>query len=107
MRAGLGGWLRLIVSGSAPLSNEIKEFMRVTSCAFVVRVTSCAFVVQMIYASEIYTLQLAERKLQVYALKDVVLSSTLSYFLARLLAKQSILFELSVTQLISLNSRLS
>lgn len=37
VRAGLGGRLRLIVSGSAPLSNEIEEFMRVTSCAFVVQ----------------------------------------------------------------------
>ena len=37
MSAGLGGRLRLIVSGSAPLSNEIEEFMRVTSRAFVVQ----------------------------------------------------------------------
>ncbi|KAH6823911.1 AMP-dependent synthetase and ligase family protein [Perilla frutescens var. hirtella] len=31
----LGGRLRLIVSGGAPLSSEVEEFLRVTSCAFV------------------------------------------------------------------------
>ncbi|XP_071716378.1 long chain acyl-CoA synthetase 1-like isoform X2 [Rutidosis leptorrhynchoides] len=33
----LGGRIRLIVSGGAPLSTEVEEFMRVTSCAFVVQ----------------------------------------------------------------------
>nr|XP_043635458.1 long chain acyl-CoA synthetase 1-like [Erigeron canadensis] len=31
----LGGRIRLIVSGGAPLSSEVEEFLRVTSCAFV------------------------------------------------------------------------
>ncbi|KAL9168279.1 hypothetical protein ABFS82_04G005200 [Erythranthe guttata] len=33
----LGGRIRLIVSGGAPLSSEVEEFLRVTSCAFVVQ----------------------------------------------------------------------
>ncbi|KAG9145784.1 hypothetical protein Leryth_011222 [Lithospermum erythrorhizon] len=33
----LGGRVRLIVSGGAPLSIEVEEFLRVTSCAFVVQ----------------------------------------------------------------------
>ncbi|KAL6500232.1 Long-chain-fatty-acid--CoA ligase 2 (Long-chain acyl-CoA synthetase 2) (Fatty acid activator 2) [Orobanche hederae] len=33
----LGGRLRLIVSGGAALSSEVEEFLRVTSCAFVVQ----------------------------------------------------------------------
>ncbi|XP_061366195.1 long chain acyl-CoA synthetase 1-like [Gastrolobium bilobum] len=31
----LGGRVRLIISGGAPLSSEVEEFLRVTSCAFV------------------------------------------------------------------------
>ncbi|KAD3068719.1 hypothetical protein E3N88_36599 [Mikania micrantha] len=33
----LGGRIRLIVSGGAPLSHEVEEFLRVTSCAFVLQ----------------------------------------------------------------------
>ncbi|KAL3648132.1 Long-chain-fatty-acid--CoA ligase 2 (Long-chain acyl-CoA synthetase 2) (Fatty acid activator 2) [Castilleja foliolosa] len=33
----LGGRIRLIVSGGAALSSEVEEFLRVTSCAFVVQ----------------------------------------------------------------------
>ncbi|KAM7274712.1 hypothetical protein ACFE04_016578 [Oxalis oulophora] len=36
VKAKLGGRLRLILSGGAPLSSEIEEFLRVTCCAFVV-----------------------------------------------------------------------
>lgn len=34
VKARLGGRIRLIISGGAPLSNDIEEFLRVTSCAF-------------------------------------------------------------------------
>uniref|UniRef100_M1AI84 Long-chain-fatty-acid CoA ligase n=3 Tax=Solanum TaxID=4107 RepID=M1AI84_SOLTU len=33
----LGGRIRLIVSGGAPLSSEVEEFLRVTSCGFVLQ----------------------------------------------------------------------
>ncbi|XP_028771018.1 long chain acyl-CoA synthetase 1-like isoform X2 [Neltuma alba] len=35
VNARLGGRIRLILSGGAPLSSEVEEFLRVTSCAFV------------------------------------------------------------------------
>nr|CAN64021.1 hypothetical protein VITISV_005263 [Vitis vinifera] len=34
VKARLGGRVRLIISGGAPLSTEVEEFLRVTSCAF-------------------------------------------------------------------------
>ncbi|GER44373.1 long-chain-fatty-acid CoA ligase [Striga asiatica] len=37
IKSRLGGRLRLIVSGGAALSSEVEEFLRVTSCAFVVQ----------------------------------------------------------------------
>ncbi|XP_065860283.1 long chain acyl-CoA synthetase 1-like [Euphorbia lathyris] len=37
VKAKLGGRIRLIVSGAAPLSTEVEEFLRVTCCAFVVQ----------------------------------------------------------------------
>uniref|UniRef100_A0A7N0ZX83 Long-chain-fatty-acid--CoA ligase n=1 Tax=Kalanchoe fedtschenkoi TaxID=63787 RepID=A0A7N0ZX83_KALFE len=37
VKARLGGRIRLIVSGGAPLGSEIEEFLRVTCCAFVVQ----------------------------------------------------------------------
>ncbi|KAJ4892513.1 Long chain acyl-CoA synthetase 1 [Raphanus sativus] len=37
IRKQLGGRLRLLVSGGAPLSPEIEEFLRVTSCCFVIQ----------------------------------------------------------------------
>ncbi|MQL99606.1 hypothetical protein Taro_032332 [Colocasia esculenta] len=37
VKARLGGRIRLIISGGAPLSTEIEEFLRVTSCAFFVQ----------------------------------------------------------------------
>ncbi|KAJ4829248.1 Long-chain-fatty-acid--CoA ligase 2 (Long-chain acyl-CoA synthetase 2) (Fatty acid activator 2) [Turnera subulata] len=37
VKAKLGGRLRLIVSGGAPLCTEVEEFLRVTCCAFVVQ----------------------------------------------------------------------
>ncbi|XP_038980313.1 long chain acyl-CoA synthetase 1 isoform X2 [Phoenix dactylifera] len=37
VKARLGGRIRLIISGGAPLSNEIEEFLRVTSCAYCVQ----------------------------------------------------------------------
>ncbi|KAB1199891.1 Long chain acyl-CoA synthetase 1 [Morella rubra] len=36
IKARLGGRVRLIISGGAPLSSEVEEFLRVTCCAFVV-----------------------------------------------------------------------
>ncbi|KAK4793938.1 hypothetical protein SAY86_011932 [Trapa natans] len=36
VKARLGGRLRLLLSGGAPLSPEVEEFLRVTCCAFVV-----------------------------------------------------------------------
>ncbi|OAY70857.1 Long chain acyl-CoA synthetase 1, partial [Ananas comosus] len=35
IKARLGGRVRLIISGGAPLNTEIEEFLRVTSCAYV------------------------------------------------------------------------
>lgn len=35
VKARLGGRVRLIIAGGAPLSSEVEEFLRVTSCAFV------------------------------------------------------------------------
>ncbi|WOL10254.1 long chain acyl-CoA synthetase 1 isoform X1 [Canna indica] len=37
VKARLGGRVRLIISGGAPLSPEIEEFLRVTSCAYVIQ----------------------------------------------------------------------
>ncbi|GMH02287.1 hypothetical protein Nepgr_004126 [Nepenthes gracilis] len=37
VKARLGGRVRLIVSGAAPLSREIEEFLRVTCCCFVLQ----------------------------------------------------------------------
>uniref|UniRef100_A0A5B6ZVT6 Long-chain-fatty-acid--CoA ligase n=2 Tax=Davidia involucrata TaxID=16924 RepID=A0A5B6ZVT6_DAVIN len=37
VKARLGGRIRLIISGGAPLSSEVEEFLRVTSCAFVLQ----------------------------------------------------------------------
>ncbi|KAJ7973098.1 Long chain acyl-CoA synthetase [Quillaja saponaria] len=37
VKARLGGRVRLIISGGAPLSPEVEEFLRVTCCAFVVQ----------------------------------------------------------------------
>ncbi|KAL8527175.1 hypothetical protein ACS0TY_005158 [Phlomoides rotata] len=37
VRNRLGGRIRLIVSGGAPLGSEVEEFLRVTSCAFLVQ----------------------------------------------------------------------
>ncbi|XP_058084147.1 long chain acyl-CoA synthetase 1-like [Magnolia sinica] len=34
VKARLGGRIRLMISGGAPLSTEVEEFMRVTGCAF-------------------------------------------------------------------------
>ncbi|XP_041022164.1 long chain acyl-CoA synthetase 1-like isoform X1 [Juglans microcarpa x Juglans regia] len=36
VKARLGGRIRLIISGGAPLSSEVEEFLRVTCCCFVV-----------------------------------------------------------------------
>ena len=35
VKARLGGRVRLIISGGAPLSTDVEEFLRVTCCAFV------------------------------------------------------------------------
>ncbi|XP_022770783.1 long chain acyl-CoA synthetase 1-like isoform X5 [Durio zibethinus] len=37
VKAKLGGRIRLLLSGGAPLSSEVEEFLRVTCCAFVVQ----------------------------------------------------------------------
>ncbi|XVF72781.1 hypothetical protein PTKIN_Ptkin12aG0148000 [Pterospermum kingtungense] len=37
VKARLGGRLRLLLSGGAPLSSEVEEFLRVSCCAFVVQ----------------------------------------------------------------------
>ncbi|KAH9786890.1 Long chain acyl-CoA synthetase 1 [Citrus sinensis] len=37
VKARLGGRLRLVISGGAPLSTEVEEFLRVTCCAFLVQ----------------------------------------------------------------------
>jgi long-chain acyl-CoA synthetase len=37
VRARLGGRLRLLISGGAPLSTEIEEFLRVTTCAYFIQ----------------------------------------------------------------------
>nr|WDA53428.1 long-chain acyl-CoA synthase 1 [Erycina pusilla] len=37
VKARLGGRVRLLVAGGAPLSSEIEEFLRVTSCAYMVQ----------------------------------------------------------------------
>ncbi|KAG9457767.1 hypothetical protein H6P81_002275 [Aristolochia fimbriata] len=37
VKARLGGRIRLMVSGGAPLSAEVEEFMRVTGCAFFIQ----------------------------------------------------------------------
>ncbi|XP_031274144.1 long chain acyl-CoA synthetase 1 isoform X1 [Pistacia vera] len=37
VKARLGGRLRLVVCGGAPLSTEVEEFLRVTCCAFLVQ----------------------------------------------------------------------
>ncbi|KAL6594599.1 hypothetical protein ACP70R_048337 [Stipagrostis hirtigluma subsp. patula] len=37
VKARLGGRIRLLISGGAPLSNEIEEFLRVTTCAYFIQ----------------------------------------------------------------------
>ncbi|CAL5097125.1 unnamed protein product [Urochloa decumbens] len=37
VKARLGGRLRLLISGGAPLSSEIEEFLRVTTCAYFIQ----------------------------------------------------------------------
>lgn len=37
VNARLGGRIRLIISGGAPISSEIEEFLRVTSCSHFVQ----------------------------------------------------------------------
>ncbi|KAJ3676054.1 hypothetical protein LUZ60_003466 [Juncus effusus] len=37
VKARLGGRIRLLITGSAPMSEEIEEFLRVTSCAYFVQ----------------------------------------------------------------------
>ncbi|XP_074582406.1 long chain acyl-CoA synthetase 1-like [Curcuma longa] len=37
VKARLGGRVRLIISGGAPLSPEVEEFLRVTSCAYLIQ----------------------------------------------------------------------
>ena len=37
IKEGLGGRIRLMIAGAAPLPGQIEEFMRVTSCSVVVQ----------------------------------------------------------------------
>ena len=37
IKEGLGGRIRLMIAGAAPLPGQIEEFMRVTSCSIVVQ----------------------------------------------------------------------
>ena len=37
MKQGLGGNVRIILSGAAPLANHVEEFLRVVSCAHVLQ----------------------------------------------------------------------
>ena len=37
MKRGLGGRVRVILSGAAPLSNHVEEFLRVVTCSHVLQ----------------------------------------------------------------------